>query len=55
VRKAKALDEAGTPFPASRKAKPRGEPEVPEDLSAALEQERNWKHEKGSGRSAELG
>jgi uncharacterized protein YdeI (YjbR/CyaY-like superfamily) len=36
VEKAVALNEAGTPGPISRRAPPRGEPEVPEDLMAAL-------------------
>ena len=36
ILKAKALNDAGTPGPRSRRSKPRGEPEVPEDLSTAL-------------------
>lgn len=36
VKKAKALNDAGAPGPISRRARPRGEPEVPEDLQAAL-------------------
>jgi uncharacterized protein YdeI (YjbR/CyaY-like superfamily) len=36
VKKAMALNEAGTPSPASRRAKSKGEAEVPEDLQAAL-------------------
>jgi len=36
VKKAKALNEAGTPGPISRRARSKGEPDVPEDLMAAL-------------------
>lgn len=36
VTKATALNEAGTPSPVSKRAKPKGEAEVPEDLLAAL-------------------
>jgi hypothetical protein len=57
VKKGNTLNEAGTPGPMSRRAKPRGEPEVPEDLLAELEKnqkarstfegkKRNWKYEK---------
>jgi len=37
VKKAVALNEAGTPSPSSRRAKPKREPEVPDDLWAALQ------------------
>ena len=36
VKKAKALNEAGTPGPISKRIRSRGEVEVPEDLQAAL-------------------
>ncbi len=36
VKKAKALNEAGTPGPMSRRARPKGEPEVPADLVVEL-------------------
>ena len=36
VKRAKALNEAGTPGPISQRARAKGEPEVPEDLLAAL-------------------
>lgn len=36
VKKAKALNEAGTPGPISQRARAKGEPEVPEELLAAL-------------------
>lgn len=37
VKKAKALNEVGAPGPASQRAKPRGEAEIPEDLLAGLD------------------
>lgn len=40
VEKARELNEAGTPGPISRRAKPKGEVEVPEDLAAALKKNR---------------
>jgi len=38
VKKAKALNDAGTPGPISRRPGSKGEPEVPEDLLAALKE-----------------
>ena len=43
VRKAKALNEAGTPGPINRRTKPKGEPEIPEDLKDALAKHRKAK------------
>lgn len=37
VEKAMALNEAGSPGPMSRRAKPKGEPDIPDDLKEGLE------------------
>jgi uncharacterized protein YdeI (YjbR/CyaY-like superfamily) len=40
VKKAAALNDAGTPGPISRRTRSKGEPEVPEDLRAALKRDK---------------